>query len=70
VVVELVTIRLHDRSGDVVGTIQLPSGWVIDPGDLLATEDGRLVCVARVLLHDPDDALGALVEVDAAVVGT
>ena len=67
---ELVTIRLHDRSGDVVGTIQLPSGWVIDPGDLLATEDGRLVCVARVLLYEPDDAVGALVEVDTAVVGT
>lgn len=69
-VVELITVRLHDRSGDDVGTIELPSGWVIEPGDLLATVDGRLVCVARVVVCEPGDAVGALVEVDSAVVGT
>jgi len=68
--VELITVRLHDRSGDVVGTIELPAGWVLDPGDLLATTDGRLVCVARVLFRDPDSAIAALVEVDSAIVGT
>jgi len=68
--VELVTVRLHERSGDDVGTIELPSGWVIEPGDMLAGEDGQLVCVSRIVLCEPGDALAALVEVDSAVVGT
>jgi invasion protein IalB len=65
-VVELIIIRLHDRSGDDVGTIELPSGWMIEPGDLLATDDGRLVCVARVVVCAPGSAVAALVEVDSA----
>jgi len=67
-VVELTTVRLHDRSGDDVGTIELSSGRVIEPGDLLATEDGRLVCVARVVLCEPGNAVAARIEVDSAVV--
>jgi urease accessory protein UreE len=69
-VVELITVRLHDPSGDDVGKIELPSGWVIEPGDLLASEDGRLVCVARVVLCERGDAVAARVEVNSAVVGT
>jgi hypothetical protein len=53
---ELITVRLHDRSGHDAGKIELPSGWAIEPGDLLAADDGRLICVARVIVCEPGSA--------------
>jgi hypothetical protein len=35
--------------GDDVGTIELPVGWEIERGDLLASEDDRLVRVVDLI---------------------
>lgn len=65
---ELVNVRLHDRTGDNLGTIELPIWWTLDLGDLLAAEDGRLVRVAGALC-EPGSPIAALVDVGPAASG-
>ena len=46
-VLELVAVRLHDRTGDDRVLVALPVGWTLERGDLLASEDDRLVRVVE-----------------------
>jgi hypothetical protein len=60
---ELARVRLHDHTGDDRGTVELPGGWVLEPGDLLVDDDGRLVRVRRLIPSPPGSAIAALAEV-------
>jgi hypothetical protein len=60
---ELVPVRLHDPTGGDVGRVELPVGWVIELGDVLLDEHGRLVRVVDFVLASPGAAIAALVKV-------
>jgi urease accessory protein UreE len=63
---ELVRVRLHDRAGDDVGLVELPLGWVLELGDLLVDDEGRLVQVTDVVPFPAASALAALVSIAPA----
>jgi len=65
---ELARVRLHDRTGDDRGIVELPVGWELAPGDLLADEDGGLVRVVCLVPVEPGHAIVALVRVERALV--
>lgn len=67
---ELVRVRLHDRTGDDVGLVELPAGWTIGPGDELVDGGGRLVRVLELVVFpvgcSPVAALAKVVRASAA----
>ncbi len=60
---ELVSVRLHDSTGDDRGLVEVPAGWTLGPGDLLADEDGRLVRVLELVVLPEPSRVAALVKV-------
>jgi urease accessory protein UreE len=60
---ELVRVRLHDRSGDDLGVAELPAGWTLGPGDLLVDGDGRVVQVVELVPFPPPSRIAALAKV-------
>jgi len=63
VTLEFVPVRLHDEHGDDAGVVELPDGWTLELGDLLANERGRLVRVERLVPTPAGSPVGALIEV-------
>ena len=64
---ELVACRLHDRTGDDLGLIELPTGWELASGDLLCDERGHLVRVVDLVpCTSPPSRIAALVKVELA----
>jgi hypothetical protein len=55
-----VLCRLHDSSGDDLGTAHLPTP--IEPGDLVAVEHGEFR-VVDAIIGPPGSPIGALVKV-------
>jgi hypothetical protein len=47
---ELVACRMHDRTGDDLGLVELPVGWELAPGDMLGSEDGRIEGAVELVL--------------------
>jgi hypothetical protein len=61
--VELARVRLHDVDGDDLGVVELPDGSVLEVGDEVAAEDGRIVRVTRLVPSLPRSVIAALAEV-------
>jgi hypothetical protein len=62
---EPVLVRPVGADGDDLGLVELIDGWLLEVGDLLAADDGRLVRVDGLVPTPAGSAVGGLAQVSS-----